>query len=110
MRWTKSKLWFNIVLALVATHVIVVLSVVILRIPFGLERLNDVVIITTVYLPLVPWQLAEVPVLQATAQLIRPPNALGWVIVVLTWMLFYVVVGYASSVLLTKVKSREVRS
>ena len=91
---SRSKLWLKIALALIAIHVVVVLSVLVLRVPFGLERLSDTVVITTIYLPLVPWHLAELPILENTPQMLPPPNILGWAIIVLMWIVFYAAIGY----------------
>ena len=97
---TKTlKLAATLTLTLVVIHVASVVAVAILRVPFGLERLNDTVMLGTIYLPLVPWRMADVPVLQSVTQMFRPPNALGWTLIIFSWVLLYAVIGYFFSIL-----------
>ncbi len=96
--------WYRFALALIGAHLVVLLSVVALRGPLGLEKLNDNVVMATVYLPLVPWRMAQAPVLQATVQMFPPPNALGWTIVVSSWVLLYAAIGYLFAALTSRSK------
>ena len=98
----KSCLTFA--LAFTVIHLLVVLAVFIFRFTPGLGSLSDTVVLGTIYLPLVPWQLAEAPILEPTKAMFDPPNALGWIIVVLSWASLYVLVGYLLSVLVRKFK------
>ena len=91
-------------MALTAIHIIVFLSVLLLRKPLGLEKLNDIVVIITIYLPLFPWKLIDAPFFETTNQMIPPPNIVGWGIVVLSWVLLYLVVGYLLSGIVKRFK------
>lgn len=96
--------WHIVALALIAMHLVLLFSISVLREPLGLEKLNDSIMLGTVYLPLVPWRMAEAPVLEATAQMFQPPNALGWAIVALSWAFLYAAIAYLLSALVGRLK------
>ena len=94
-----SKLWLTFALAFAAVDSVVFFTVFLLRHIPTAGRLNDTVVFGTIYLTLVPWELAEAPVFKPTTQMFDPPNALGWIIVVLSWALLYAGIGYLLSIL-----------
>ena len=99
-----SNLWRSFTLALIAIHLVFLLFVFLFQEPWELVKLNDIVMLSTIYLPLVPWRIAGAPVVQATIQMFPSPNVFGWVVVVLSWVLVYAIVGYFFSVFAKKLK------
>jgi hypothetical protein len=105
-----SKLWWKFTLALTAIHV-TAFFLRWLESPLGLERLqlgNNIGFFTYA-LPLYFFWKNGVyaPVLQRTGPDVMPwmvPTVLGWILVVLSWVLFYLIVGYLLSVIVSRFK------
>jgi hypothetical protein len=57
---------------------------------------SDDLVMGSIYLPLVPWALAEIDVLADTPQLFRPPSLVGWMLVVSTWTLIWAMISYGA--------------
>ncbi len=89
-----SRIWLITTLVLAGIHLVVFFSILILREPLGLEELNDTVVFGSIYIPLVPWKLVEVPVFQASSAMFPPPNVFGWGIAIMSWVLLYALIGW----------------
>jgi hypothetical protein len=104
MPLSQRARWLAFALAFIVLHVVLIFAVLLLRGPLELGRLNDIVMLGTVYLPLVPWREASVAVVQDTIQMFPTPNALGWAIILFSWALFYAALGYLLSALVGRIK------
>lgn len=88
---------FRIWSLLSATHI----GLAVLSIVLGIDRLSAI-IAGTIYLPLWPVSKLGLPVFQRNQWMIPPPNALGWLFIILFWAFSYWVVA----VLLSRILQR----
>jgi hypothetical protein len=108
-----SNLWWKFALALIAIHVTALFLVGWLERPLGLERLQlgQEIVTATYFLPL--WffwrNVVHAPVLHFGPD-IAPwaiPTFLGWILVVLSWVLLYLIVGYLLAVIVSGFKKTD---
>jgi hypothetical protein len=67
----------------------------------GIDRLSAI-IAGTIYLPLWPVSKLGLPVFQGNQWMIPPPNALGWLFIILFWAFLY----WAVAALLSRILQR----
>jgi hypothetical protein len=88
---------FRIWSLLSATHI----GLAALSIVLGIDRLSAI-IAGTIYLPLWPVSKLGLPVFQRNQWMIPPPNALGWLFIILFWAFSY----WGVAVLLSRILQR----
>lgn len=89
--------WIKVTTILTTLHLTIFIVVWALQDSIDLKMVNDIVLGSSIYLPLMLWDAIGIRVTQGNGAMLPPPNIIGWFLCILSWLLIYVAIGYITS-------------